>query len=75
MYSGVIGFLVCSTEGPPVDFIHPINPIEEIEGALKHRRELRFYNSEVITFPLSFHFKDFVQCINPVAGFPDSLLS
>ncbi|KAG5558789.1 hypothetical protein RHGRI_008668 [Rhododendron griersonianum] len=45
--SGVIGFLVCSTEGPPVDFIHPINPIEEIEGALKHRRELRFYNSEI----------------------------
>ncbi|KAI8564991.1 hypothetical protein RHMOL_Rhmol03G0225600 [Rhododendron molle] len=47
--SGVIGFLVCSTEGPPVDFIHPINPIEEIEGALKHRRELRFYNSEIHT--------------------------
>ncbi|XAR52233.1 Spermidine synthase [Bertholletia excelsa] len=45
--SGVIGFLICSTEGPPVDFVHPINPIEKIEGALKHRRELRFYNSEI----------------------------
>ncbi|CAL5364503.1 unnamed protein product [Camellia sinensis] len=45
--SGVIGFLICSTEGPPVDFIHPINPIENIEGALKHQRELRFYSSEM----------------------------
>lgn len=45
--SGVIGFLLCSTEGPAVDFIHPINPIEEIEGALKHQRELKFYNSEI----------------------------
>ncbi|KAG6383234.1 hypothetical protein SASPL_157017 [Salvia splendens] len=23
--SGVIGFLLCATEGPPVDFVHPIN--------------------------------------------------
>ncbi|XP_052188064.1 spermine synthase-like isoform X3 [Diospyros lotus] len=45
--SGVIGFLICSTEGPPVDFIHPINPIEKVEGGLKFRRELRFYNSEI----------------------------
>lgn len=45
--SGVIGFLLCSTEGPPVDFKHPVNPIEKIEGALQHRRELRFYNTEV----------------------------
>ncbi|KAL2550639.1 Spermine synthase [Forsythia ovata] len=45
--SGVIGFLLCSTEGPPVDFMHPINPIEKLEGALQHRRELRFYNSEM----------------------------
>ncbi|XP_057950438.1 spermine synthase isoform X2 [Malania oleifera] len=45
--SGVIGFLLCSTEGPPVDFLHPINPIEKLEGALKHKRELRFYNSEI----------------------------
>jgi spermidine synthase len=45
--SGVIGFLICSTEGPPVDFVNPVNPIEKLEGALKHKRELRFYNSEV----------------------------
>lgn len=51
--SGAIGFLICSTEGPPVDFLNPINPIEKIEGALNHRRELRFYNSEVKVFPNS----------------------
>ncbi|KAH7565684.1 hypothetical protein JRO89_XS09G0246500 [Xanthoceras sorbifolium] len=44
---GVIGFLICSREGPPVDFINPINPIEKLEGAVKHKRELRFYNSEI----------------------------
>ncbi|KAG2399707.1 Spermine synthase [Vigna angularis] len=45
--SGVIGFLLCATEGPPVDFVNPINPIEELEGANEHKRELRFYNSEM----------------------------
>ncbi|KAL3524400.1 hypothetical protein ACH5RR_017234 [Cinchona calisaya] len=45
--SGVIGFLICSTEGPPVDFLHPINPIEKLEGAVQHQRELKFYNSEI----------------------------
>ncbi|CAI0546708.1 unnamed protein product [Linum tenue] len=45
--SGVIGFLLCSTEGPAVDFLNPVNPIEEVEGAGKHKRELRFYNSEM----------------------------
>ncbi|VVA11308.1 PREDICTED: spermidine synthase [Prunus dulcis] len=45
--SGVIGFLLCSTEGPPVDFKNPVNSIEKLEGALKHKRELRFYNSEM----------------------------
>lgn len=43
----MIGFLLCATEGPPVDFVNPINPIEELEGANEHKRELRFYNSEV----------------------------
>ncbi|OVA01952.1 Spermidine/spermine synthases family [Macleaya cordata] len=47
--SGVIGFLICSTDGPPVDFLHPVNPIEKVEGAVKFRRELRFYNSEMHT--------------------------
>ncbi|KAL1344319.1 hypothetical protein HN51_018171 [Arachis hypogaea] len=45
--SGVIGFLLCSTKGPPVDFVKPINPIEKIKGADKHGRELRFYNSQM----------------------------
>ncbi|CAA0812982.1 Spermine synthase [Striga hermonthica] len=46
--SGVIGFLLCSTEGPHVDFVHPINPIEKIEdNALACRRQLMFYNSEM----------------------------
>ncbi|XP_059667209.1 spermine synthase isoform X1 [Cornus florida] len=47
--SGVIGFLICATEGPPVDFKNPINPIEKLEGAVNYRRELRFYNSEIHT--------------------------
>ncbi|CAN6705924.1 unnamed protein product [Malus baccata var. baccata] len=45
--SGVIGFLLCSTAGPPVDFKNPVNSIEKLEGALKHKRELQFYNSEM----------------------------
>ncbi|XP_047321597.1 spermine synthase [Impatiens glandulifera] len=47
--SGVIGFLLCSTEGggAAVDFLRPINPIEKIEGALEQRRELMFYNSQI----------------------------
>ncbi|KAI3950993.1 hypothetical protein MKW98_026447 [Papaver atlanticum] len=47
--SGVIGFLICSTEGPPVGFLNPVNPIEKIEGAVEFPRELRFYNSEMHT--------------------------
>ncbi|KAL3373893.1 hypothetical protein AABB24_005718 [Solanum stoloniferum] len=45
--SGAIGFLLCSTEGSSVDFKHPVNPIEKLEGALQHQRELKFYNSEM----------------------------
>ncbi|KAL5989307.1 hypothetical protein ACLOJK_010197 [Asimina triloba] len=52
--SGAIGFLLCSTAGPPVDFLNPINPIEKLDGALKFKRELRFYNSEKITSKDSF---------------------
>ncbi|CAN6705916.1 unnamed protein product [Malus baccata var. baccata] len=40
-------FLLCSTAGPPVDFKNPVNSIEKLEGALKHKRELQFYNSEM----------------------------
>ena len=45
--SGVIGFVLCSTEGPAVDFKNPINPIEKLDGAMTHKRELKFYNSDM----------------------------
>ncbi|XP_008776841.2 spermine synthase-like [Phoenix dactylifera] len=45
--SGVIGFLLCSTDGPPVNFLNPINPIEKQEEAFKGKRKIRFYNSEI----------------------------
>ncbi|KAK1431797.1 hypothetical protein QVD17_08470 [Tagetes erecta] len=44
---GVIGFILCSTEGPPVDFKNPVNPIGKVKGALNHHKEPRFYNSEI----------------------------
>ena len=40
--SGVIAFLICSTEGPLVDFVNPINPIKKLDGAHHHKRELQF---------------------------------
>ncbi|THU70470.1 hypothetical protein C4D60_Mb08t25350 [Musa balbisiana] len=43
--SGVIGFLLCSTNGPPVNFLNPINPIDKQE-VVKSKKELKFYNSE-----------------------------
>ncbi|XVF02433.1 hypothetical protein REPUB_Repub04eG0175100 [Reevesia pubescens] len=45
--SGVIGFMLCSTEGPPVDFKHPVNPIDTDDSCCKSKRPLRFYNSEI----------------------------
>lgn len=42
--SGMIGFMLCSTEGPPVDFKHPVNPIDATD---KSATPLKFYNSEV----------------------------
>lgn len=47
--SGVIGFMLCSTEGPPVDFKHPVNPIDADGVLSKTRRPLKFYNSEIHT--------------------------
>lgn len=42
----MIGFMLCSTEGPSVDFKHPVNPIDENDS--QHAgRPLKFYNSEV----------------------------
>ncbi|KAI5679185.1 hypothetical protein M9H77_10135 [Catharanthus roseus] len=43
--SGVIGFMLCSTEGPSVDFKNPINPIDKDDSSFK--RPLKFYNSEI----------------------------
>ncbi|EEF28057.1 spermidine synthase 1 [Ricinus communis] len=43
--SGVIGFMLCSTEGPSVDFKHPVNPIDAKDS--KSTRPLKFYNSEI----------------------------
>ncbi|KAF3796224.1 Spermidine synthase [Nymphaea thermarum] len=43
--SGVIGFMLCSTEGPAVDFRHPANPIDAQESQCD--RPLKFYNSEI----------------------------
>ncbi|CAA0237627.1 unnamed protein product [Arabidopsis thaliana] len=43
--SGVIGFMLCSTEGPDVDFKHPLNPIDE--SSSKFNGPLKFYNAEI----------------------------
>ncbi|KAL9246478.1 hypothetical protein vseg_020008 [Gypsophila vaccaria] len=45
--SGVIGFMLCSTEGPAVDFKHPVNPIDETEDQATSKRPLKFYNAEI----------------------------
>ncbi|XP_064948895.1 spermidine synthase 2-like [Musa acuminata AAA Group] len=45
--SGVIGFMLCSTEGPPVDFQHPVYNIDEAENSNKSVGPLKFYNSEI----------------------------
>lgn len=45
--SGVIGFMLCSTEGPAVDFKHPVNPIDKIENEGNAKWPLKFYNSEI----------------------------
>ncbi|ONM20485.1 Spermidine synthase 2 [Zea mays] len=47
--SGVIGFMLCSTEGPAVDFQHPVFNIEEDEHPMKSKGPLKFYNSEIHT--------------------------
>ncbi|KAJ4973950.1 hypothetical protein NE237_007124 [Protea cynaroides] len=43
--SGVIGFMLCSTEGPPVDFKHPVNPLDACGS--NSIGPLKFYNSEI----------------------------
>ncbi|KAJ0989628.1 hypothetical protein J5N97_007984 [Dioscorea zingiberensis] len=45
--SGVIGFMLCSTEGPVVDFQHPVNKIDECDSFNKEKGPLKFYNPEI----------------------------
>ncbi|URD97734.1 Spermine/spermidine synthase [Musa troglodytarum] len=45
--SGVIGFMLCSTEGPAVDFQHPVYQIDEDEASNKSKGPLKFYNSQI----------------------------
>jgi hypothetical protein len=40
--------MLCSTEGPAVDFRHPVFNIDEDEYSNKSKGPLKFYNSEVI---------------------------
>ncbi|OVA07614.1 Spermidine/spermine synthases family [Macleaya cordata] len=41
---GVIGFMLCSTAGPPVDFKHPVNPIDDDDS---QKAPLKFYNKQI----------------------------
>ncbi|XP_020580833.1 spermidine synthase 1 isoform X2 [Phalaenopsis equestris] len=45
--SGVIGFMLCSTEGPPVDFQRPVHKIDENDELNKCKGPLKFYNPEI----------------------------
>ncbi|BFG32591.1 hypothetical protein CerSpe_188660 [Prunus speciosa] len=45
--SGVIGFLLCSTEGQFVDFRNPINPLDPNNSYGVAKEPLKFYNPEV----------------------------
>lgn len=49
--SGVIGLMLCSTDGPAVNFRKPVNPIEKQKcvsnGREAHTRPLKYYNSEM----------------------------
>ncbi|TKY55186.1 Spermidine synthase [Spatholobus suberectus] len=44
---GVIGFMLCSTEGPPVNFKHPISRLNPEQNGVA-KGPPKFYNSEVI---------------------------
>ncbi|KAG0461344.1 hypothetical protein HPP92_021335 [Vanilla planifolia] len=45
--SGVIGFMLCSTDGPPVDFQNPVHLIDERDELNKTKGPLKFYNPEI----------------------------
>ncbi|ESW27402.1 hypothetical protein PHAVU_003G199000 [Phaseolus vulgaris] len=44
--SGVIGFMLCSTKGPPVNFKRPINPLNPEQNGVA-KGPPKFYNSEI----------------------------
>ncbi|CAA2976783.1 spermidine synthase 1, partial [Olea europaea subsp. europaea] len=39
--------MLCATEGPAVDFKHPVNPIDADDSHIKTNGPLKFYNSEI----------------------------
>lgn len=50
--------MLCSTEGPVVDFKNPVNLIDEDENCSK-TRPLKFYNSEVSSLAILVFFTTF----------------
>lgn len=51
--SGVVGFMLCSTKGPKVDFKNPINPLDPNSLGVA-KRPAMFYNSEVSELAFQF---------------------
>lgn len=50
-FSGVIGYMLCSTEGPEIDFKNPVNPIDKETTQVKSKlAPLKFYNSDVTSY-------------------------
>ncbi|CAN8235795.1 unnamed protein product [Cochlearia groenlandica] len=45
--SGVIGFMLCSKEGPKVDFKKPVKTIDDQKISIKSKQPLKYYNSEI----------------------------
>ncbi|MCD7456209.1 Dolichyl-phosphate-mannose--protein mannosyltransferase 1 [Datura stramonium] len=46
--TGVIGYMLCSTEGPEVDFKNPVNPIDKDETHANSKLgPLKFYNTDI----------------------------
>ncbi|XP_059292234.1 putrescine N-methyltransferase 1-like isoform X2 [Lycium ferocissimum] len=45
--TGVIGYMLCSTEGPKVDFRNPVNPIDKKPSHIKSKGPLKFYNYDI----------------------------
>ncbi|AAC18808.1 Spermidine synthase 1 [Arabidopsis thaliana] len=45
--SGVIGFMLCSSEGPQVDFKKPVSLIDTDESSIKSHCPLKYYNAEI----------------------------